>query len=139
MAQSRVLRRRKLCMMLLLPFQIRIILSSYDKIKYFLMQESDLSLSCSCSFSPPPPHLKLCGSPSRRHMPLPPTDGSWSITRILPVLNDKLETCNIKCVDLYVQVHTSPQLIKWKYEYRPMSIRLLITKIIIVLSLFGLT
>ena len=40
---------------------------------------------------------------------------------------------------LCVQVHASPQVIKWKYEYHPTSIGLLITEIRIVLSLFRLT
>ena len=52
---------------------------------------------------------------------------------------DRLKMCYIKCVCLYAQVHVSPQVIKWKYEYRPMRIRLLSTEIRIVLTLFGLT
>ena len=43
-----------------------------------------------------------------------------------------------KIVRLCAQVHTSPQVIKWKYEYRLTRIRLLITEIRIVLTLFGL-
>ena len=52
---------------------------------------------------------------------------------------DRLRIYYIKCVCLYAQVHVSPQLIKWKYEYRPTRIRLLSNEIIIVLTLFGLT
>ena len=45
--------------------------------------------------------------------------------------------CYIKCVCLYEKVYVLPQVIKWKYEYRPTRIRLLSTEIRIVLALFG--